>query len=142
MPINGKYTNQEQRQSIVNAANGLPDPNQMSILDRLKASVAGNGAQRLAVDGTPLPEPSGNAPALSPEDAQYQAEAGPDHIAALQAANAAQAAQDPAMAAKLAATQEAIKRFQAKQQAEQLGKLQALPGVAAPKIGQQYPAEE
>lgn len=135
MPINGKYTNQEQLQSMVNVGNGVSDPNQPGILDRLKASIGGAAPAHVGIDGAPLPDAA--EPAVDPATAQYQADTGDAHITAMQQANL----QDPAKMAKLAEMHNAIQQFQAKQQAAQLGKLQALQ-PAMPQVGQTYPAQE
>lgn len=57
------------------------------------------------------------------------------------AANQAQAAQDPNMAAKMMAMQAAVQKFKDRAAAQQMQKLQALPSQGG-RIGQSFPAEE
>jgi hypothetical protein len=94
------------------------------------------------------PVPAEATPEMQPGAVQMGGSPENDAIAQMQAQNLARAQADPAIAAKLAAVQEAIKRQQALQAAklQTLPKLQGTPGgLASPsagRIGQTYPAEE
>lgn len=136
-----KKSMKEQRDSIVDAYNN-PQPTSMDptdMLAKLKAAVGGDPSA-----AAPEADPANPGPAMqamNQQAADYAGQVGDDHIAQMQQANLAQAQNDPAMAAKLAAVQEAIKR----QQAAQMAKLQGIPSVQQQiggKIGQTFPAQE
>ena len=115
----------DQLKSMVQA---YENPDSLSLSDGINNIKSALGVNEQPMAPKPLP---GEGEGFNDEAA----------IAEMQAANMAQAQQDPAIAARLAATREAIKRHQAMQAA----KLQKLPGIQqqiSGKIGQSYPAEE